>query len=402
MSATDHQEHATSSSLTDLDQLYSQLKQLTPTTETLDLFLETAISYLHCLYRCYQNNAPQNLEKVKPFFEQVLLAINGGIFQDTGPHAYAAIRQGELRDYLPEQYNPRLVLDQLHMLLHEFTSGSELQDTTLSWMLRNTLGSITRAEGSSWLPRASILKRLPDQFLPIVDTWHAQIGLHQERAAVYHTMLAYRCMPQIRVLFEEQLTELKRKYDEQINTLEQEVKRLETASTKEQTRSQQEFSIAQDALFKAADSLKVQLQECIQALNRNSPADKQLGQEATLQEATKHALELMTESLRAEQAARTERAQLISGIQTLLQQRTPSVKLNEQSSNTDILATLQSHLSSTQDVTSEDESPQTALDSAPPSLTPLQQHSASSRPHQRLPANGLSQPDLKRLMQHFK
>ncbi len=218
MAAADQQPHTEpttipAQSLEDLDRWYNGLAQLKPNAETLDQFLKTAISYLQCLYRCYQDNSPQNLDKVKPFFEKVLLAIDGGIFKDTGANAYETLRQGELRDYLPEIYNNRLVLDQLHMLLDAFTKGSELQDSATSWLLRKTIGLVTRAEGSTWLPRASILKRIPDELLPIVNTWHHQLGLHQEATATYRAMLAYRCMPEIRANFQRQFSDLKAEYD---------------------------------------------------------------------------------------------------------------------------------------------------------------------------------------------
>ncbi len=351
MAATDQQPHpelATipAQSLADLERWYNELLKLKPQAEALDQFLETAISYLQCLYRCYQDNAPKNLDKVKPFFEKVLLAIDGGIFKDTGANAYARLRQGELQDYLPEIYNSRLVLDQLHMLLNEFAKGPELQDSTTSWFLRKTLGFVTRAEGSTWLPRTSILKRIPDEVLPIVNAWHDTLGLHQEATATYQAMLAYRCMPEIRANFERQFSDLKASYTHAIEDLTVQVKALETANKAESERVKQEFNVAKKTLEQASKALETQLRACIHSINQQSPSDQQLPQDATMQDVTQHMSTLLARRQEMLQTAIEQHSQLIMGVQAILRQRAPTFTMSDQPSNEEVLAALQSHLTS--------------------------------------------------------
>lgn len=336
---------APSMSLTDLDKWYEALIKLKPAPETLDQFLETAISYLQCLYHCYQSNAPQNLEKVKPFFEQVLLDIDGGIFKDTGAHAYEnLLRTAELSDYLPDTYSNRLVLDQLHMLLHAFANGAELQDSTTSWLLRNTLGLLTRAEGSTWLPRTSILKRIPDQLLPILDGWHAVLGLQQEATATYNAMLTYRSLPEIRANFERQFAELQRKYDKNLADLSEQLQQLDRAHKAEAERVEKELSIKKKALEQASRALETQLQACITSMNQHTDADHKLRSDATLSDVTQLVSLILTQHQQTAETAMSERNHLLMGMIALLSEQRPDLILSERPTNAEALAALQSHL----------------------------------------------------------
>lgn len=366
---------ALSQSLLDLDKLYEQLKVLEIKHQNLHPFLTIAISYLHCLYQCYQKNNPKHLDDVKPFFEKALLAIQGGIFKDTGENAYITLREQGLAEYLPEIYNPSLVLDQMHMLLNSFTKGEEFQNTTgtLGWLF-----SSLSAEGSSWLPRASILRRIPDQLLPLVEKWHEQLGKKQastyQSDMMYKLMLAYRCMPEIRASFMAKFSNYTIECKKRIDDLVQECQKLDASVKAEKARlnaevEQQkarlnaEFSVAQKALTETVAALKDQLHQCIQAINTQSSLEQQLHPEATLQEVTEHVCQLLINQ-------QQDRLQLLNAIKTLVEKKMPT-SLSSQSTNEEVLVVLQRALAP-EDTTSASGIRRTALDARAPAFTPLQ------------------------------